>query len=97
MRFTRLRKLGTALVLLALAAGSFTAGAIFQDTEARAEVRHGETQPHFKSGAQRSEQILRGMADTLKSIDARLERIEKLADRHAKQDAVETIRERRGR
>lgn len=37
---------------------------------------------HFKSGGERSEIILKEIATTLKSIDARLEKIEKVVERN---------------
>ena len=46
---------------------------------AHAEVRKPTTRQAFLSGSERSEQVLREISQTLKSIDARLARIEKLA------------------
>lgn len=43
-------------------------------------------QQHFKSGAQRSELILQEISQTLKSIDERFERLEKLAELRIQSD-----------
>ena len=47
--------------------------------KAHGEVRKTAPRPAFQSGSQRSEQILREISATLKSIDRRLERLEKVA------------------
>ena len=63
----------TAIVVVGLSfAGMFQGmGAV------QAEVRTSGAPAHFKSGAERSEIVLREIAATLKRIDARLERLEK--------------------
>ena len=44
-----------------------------------AEVREETPREAFKSGGERSEIVLREISETLKRIDARLERLEKFA------------------
>ena len=69
---------GTGLALLALAA---ITGAPRWTPDARAEVREPPPPPQaFLSGGARSEIILREIADVLKRIDARLERLERAID-----------------
>jgi len=46
-------------------------------SDSEAGVRTPPPRSVFTSGAQRSEKILREIADTLKRIDARIERLEK--------------------
>ncbi len=46
---------------------------------AQAEVRQSPPRVAFQAGSERSETILQEIAATLKTIDGRLERIEKLA------------------
>jgi hypothetical protein len=80
------RKLGLRIATAALLASGFAAGLAFaglafRDGSAQADVRRQPPEQHFKTGAQRSEDTLKEMAATLKSIDARLERMEKLAGR----------------
>ena len=51
------------------------------DEPLHGEIRPREPQPHFKSGGERSEALLREMLTTLKTIDQRLERMERLVRR----------------
>ena len=68
----------TAVVLL-LGVG-YLVGAAPRDTAVQADVRRDQTKPqHFQSGAQRSEALLREISATLGKMDARLDRMEKLA------------------
>ncbi len=46
---------------------------------ANAEVREGVPRAAFQAGSERSETILREIAATLKTMDGRLERLEKVA------------------
>jgi hypothetical protein len=48
-------------------------------SETHAEVRKNAPRAAFQSGSERSEQILREISQTLKSIDGRLQRLEKVA------------------
>lgn len=66
-------RLFTAAILIAT--GIFFAG--FMKSESIAGVRTPPERTAFKSGSARSEAILREIADTLKRIDARIERLEK--------------------
>jgi hypothetical protein len=47
--------------------------------QARAEVRETTPRAAFQSGSERSETVLREIAATLKRMDGRWERIEKVA------------------
>ena len=53
------------------------------DDRAYAEVRKTTPRAAFLSGSERSEQWLREISQTLKTMDQRLERIEKIAARAA--------------
>jgi hypothetical protein len=64
-----------ALFLLAILAGSWFTNA----NSAQAEITRGQPRKAFLSGSERSEQILREIAQTLKTMDGRLARLEKLA------------------
>ena len=46
---------------------------------ARADIRKGERRQAFQAGGERSEIVLREISKTLKTIDARIARIEKVA------------------
>ena len=78
---TRLRKLARGLVAALLLGSGLIAGVTWRHPQARADVRRTPPEQHFKSGAQRSEAILREMSATLKSIDTRLQRLEQLAEK----------------
>ncbi|MBC8356459.1 MAG: hypothetical protein H8E66_31145 [Planctomycetes bacterium] len=66
-------------IALFLGAG-YVVGFASRDTTVQADTRRSEPkQQHFQSGAQRSEGLLREMSATLGKMDARLERMEKLA------------------
>lgn len=63
---------------------SLAAAAIGWALAANAEVRRTAPAPQaFRSGAQRSEEVLREIAATLRSIDARLARVEATVGRLA--------------
>ena len=71
---------GKAFLATALLAAGYLAGQCTHDATVQAEVRPGQPEPaHFRSGAQRSELLLKDISATLEKIDARLERMEKLA------------------
>ena len=69
-------------LLTALVIG-FTLGAAasYVSSDAHAQVREGSQRLPVPSGAQQSVAVLRGMASTLESIDARLARIEASLER----------------
>lgn len=54
------------------------AGIRLGSEKAQAEVRKTAPRAAFQSGSERSEQILREISQTLKSIDGRLQRLEKV-------------------
>ena len=55
--------------------------ALLAQPTAQAEPRRTAPAKSFSSGAMRSEQILREIATTLRSIDARIARVESAVDR----------------
>lgn len=63
-------------VILLLAAGVILGWALSCEPIANAEPHRSGSKQAFTSGAMRSEQILREIAGTLRSIDARLARVE---------------------
>ena len=52
----------------------------YRDIDNRQRQANQQQRGNFKSGAQRSEIILKEIAATLKTIDQRLERLEKVAE-----------------
>src|SRR3990172_1325876 len=71
---------GRLLAVAAWLAAGYLAGVTSSAALVQADVRRGETeQQHFRSGAQRSEVLLGEISVTLAKMDARLERMEKLA------------------
>lgn len=67
---------------LRLAAGllaAFVVGLCLRPTEPLAEVVQTRPREAFKAGGERSEIVLREIADLLKKMDGRLERIERVA------------------
>jgi len=81
------RKLGQTAGVLALLAIGFTVGVMSRDAELHADVRSGKPATSFQSGAQRSELKLIEISATLQKMDARLERLEKLALQIVQQDS----------
>ena len=67
------------LLLLATLAG----GWLTNTNSAQAEITKGQPRKAFLGGSERSEQILREIAQILKTMDGRLARLEKLAARPA--------------
>jgi hypothetical protein len=67
------------LLLLATLVG----GWLTNTNSAQAEITKGQTRKAFLSGSERSEQVLREIAQILKTMDGRLARLEKLAARPA--------------
>lgn len=63
-------------VILLLAAGAIVGWLLSCEPVANAEPHRSGSKQAFTSGAMRSEQILREIAGTLRSIDARLARVE---------------------
>lgn len=79
-------RVGGALLLLIAAAAVFKCGAdCGSERRAQAEVQSSKPPTAFKSGGARSEIVLREIADMLKTMDARLEKIEQAAVEMAKQ------------
>lgn len=77
---SRVASVGKLLVVAVLLSVGYIAGQCAQETKVQAEVRPGQPEPeHFRSGAQRSELLLKDISATLLKVDARLERMEKLA------------------
>jgi hypothetical protein len=72
------------IVLLTLFLLASMAGGWFANTNsAQAEITKGQPRKAFLSGSERSEQILREIAQILKTMDGRLARLEKIAARPA--------------
>ena len=72
---------------------AFALGQVMQvPAQMRSPFENPPPRQHFLSGAERSEQVLRDIAATLKQIDRRLERLEQTA-RDATQ-ALQTLRDR---
>jgi len=72
--------------LALLVAGAFCAGAwISTQPAARAGVRETTSREHFLAGSERSLPVLEDISETLKQIDDRLARIEKMFDTAARQ------------
>jgi hypothetical protein len=72
----------TAAILLA----SFWAGAFLRPQPAStADIRKGPPKQHFLAGSERSVPILQDISETLKRMDDRLARIEKIAAAAAKE------------
>ena len=67
------------LVLCGVAAGYVAGQSPRGFDAARAEVRETTQRATFLAGSERSEAVLREIASTLKRMDGRLERIEKIA------------------
>ncbi len=65
----------TLVVLIAFCAGT----SLRPPPAARAGVREGTPTPHFLAGGERALPVLEEISKTLKQIDTRLSRIEKIA------------------
>jgi len=85
------RKVGRAAAVLALVTAGLVVGAACRDTAVHADIRRAAAPPAFNSGAQRSEAHLASIAGTLKKIDERLARLEKLAIRGLAADTKTTV------
>jgi uncharacterized protein HemX len=64
-------------IALALTVGFLAAHVDYRPQAVQAEVRKTQKRTAFQSGAARSESLLREISGTLKTIDARLQRIER--------------------
>lgn len=73
------RKVGQSIAALTLLGIGFVVGSVLRDSPLHADVREGKQVSSFKTGAQRSELKLAEISTTLRQIDGRLERLEKLA------------------
>ena len=74
------------VVLLVVLAGGFLTGNSWrQPSVAHAEVRRKPPRETFQSGGARSEVVLREIAATLKRIDSRMERIERVVTEKSKE------------
>ncbi len=72
------------LVLAGVAAGYVVGQSRSGSDWALAEVRETAQRTTFLAGSERSEGVLREIAGTLKTMDGRLERLERIAaDKHA--------------
>ena len=89
------RKVGPGLAASLLLAAGLAAGLAFRGEDAQADVRRQPPEQHFQSGGQRSVKILQEIAASLKSIDARLERMQKLAERNLADQQQRAAEERR--
>ena len=89
------RKVGRTVALLALVGAGFVTGLACRDADVHADVRRGTAPAAFNSGAQRSEAHLAAISETLKKIDERLARLEKLAARNLAPDTPGTEARRR--
>ena len=70
------------IVGMALVASGMVAGAVLSTSkEAHGEIRGTPPPPTFQSGGQLSVPVLREMASTLHQIDARLARLEAVAQK----------------
>ncbi|HET6424055.1 MAG TPA: hypothetical protein VFG20_10255 [Planctomycetaceae bacterium] len=66
-------------VLCSLIAGYLVAQIDVVPNSVRAEVRETTPRAAFQAGSERSEAVLKEIAATLKTMDGRLERLEKIA------------------
>lgn len=66
-------------VLCSLLVGYAVAQMDFAPNAVQAEVRETTPRAAFQAGSERSEAVLKEIAATLKTMDGRLERLEKLA------------------
>jgi hypothetical protein len=74
------------VVLLVVLAGGFLTGNSWrQPSVAHAEVRRKPPREAFQSGGARSEVVLREIAATLKRIESRMERIERVVTKKSKE------------
>jgi len=74
------------VVLLIVLAGGFLAGNSWrQSSVVQAEVRRKPPREAFQSGGARSEVVLREISATLKRIDSRIERIERVVTEKSKE------------
>lgn len=72
---------------------AFALGQVWQaPAQMRSPFENPPPRQHFLSGSERSEQVLRDIADTLKQIDSRLERLEQTA-----QDVTQALQKLRDR
>ena len=67
------------LILPAVAIGYFAGQAGIVTRVVQAEVRETPQREAFQAGSERSETVLKEIAKTLKTMDSRLERLEKIA------------------
>jgi hypothetical protein len=78
---------GRLLAVAVLLAAGYLVGVSTHEAAVQAEVRRNEpVQEPFQTGDQRCELVLREMSVTLSRLDARIERIEKLATQFANRD-----------
>lgn len=64
-------------IVLTILVGFLAAHVEYRPQAVHAEVRKSKKRTAFQSGAARSESLLREISGTLKTIDARLQRIER--------------------
>lgn len=78
-QFKSRQRLGWTLGLLLVGAIGFAAGAVWQaSSTVHADVTELPRRDAFLAGGERSELVLREISGTLKKMDGRLERIEKV-------------------
>ena len=76
----------------AIASGAFLSGHFSQGPPSvHAEVRKSASRETFKSGAARSEPVLREILATLRKIDGRLQRIEGVVLKAAEKDTTQAL------
>ena len=74
-----MRRLSSITVVCVCLAGGFLTGICWQAVpSAQADVRQGPQREAFKSGGERSAEVLTEIAATLKRIETRVDRIEQL-------------------
>ncbi len=74
---SRTKRIAQGLLLLGL--GYIAGQSSDVSGTAQADIRKGERRQAFQAGGERSEIVLREISKTLKTIDARIARIEKVA------------------
>lgn len=80
---TRTAMKGKWLAVAILLGIGYLAGSTSREATVQADGRRGQAEAeHFQSGAQRSEILLREISATLGKMDARLDRMERLATRY---------------
>ncbi len=83
------------ITVVLLGVGYLLGAAIGHESAQAQNRRKPADQPHFQSGAQRSEVLLREISEKLGTIDARLDRMEKMAKSFTDKRSSNTFEETR--